>query len=191
MKKKIVPVEISARHLHLSLKDLEKLFSKGYELQPIKQLSQAKMYAAKEVVDIKHGQRTIKKVRVVGPIRSKSQIELTKTEARYLKIKAPVRLSGNVVGAPKIEVVGPKGKAQAAVIIAQRHLHVSNKQAKELGLKNKQKISLHVKSKARSITFHELVVRAKDEYNLAAHIDTDEANAAGLDVCSIGELIIK
>lgn len=191
MKNILVQVEISARHIHLSVNNKDKLFGKNYQFKVLKKLSQAEEFAAKEVVDIKYGGKTIKNIRVICPERKNSQIEITKTDARHLKLKTPIRLSGNVAGAPKIDVIGPKGKVKVAVIVAQRHIHISKDEAKKLGLRNNQKVDLFIKNKIRPITLHDLVVRAKDDYSLSAHIDTDEGNAAGLDSCSTGEIVLK
>lgn len=182
---KKIPIEISARHLHLSKKDLAKLFGRGAKLHQLKKLSQASEFAAKETVLIKNGKNFFKNVRVVGPEREKSQIEITKTEARFLKINPPIRVSGDILGAPCLDVIGPKGKAKIPAIIAQRHLHLPSALNKFF---KKNKVSLSVLSKSRSLVFHDIAVRRAKDFSLAVHLDTDEANAAGLESCSWGKL---
>jgi len=189
MKNNIIPIEISARHIHLSRFTLDKLFGKGYSLKNIKPLSQTGEFAADETVDVKHKNKIIKNVRVVGPVRSESQLEITKTDARSLRLKTPVKQSGDLKDVPVVVVIRGNKKAQTKVIVAMRHLHVNQEEAKALKIKNNKKVSILIESKDRSTTYHDFVVRVKAGYNLSAHLDTDEANAAGLDVCAIGKLV--
>ena len=191
MKKIYTMIEISARHIHLSKKDKEKLFGKNYELKIFKKLSQASDFAAKEQVIIKYNNRKIKDVRVVGPERKQSQLEISKTDSRYLKFDAFIRLSGDLKGVSKIDVIGPKGKTQIAVIIAKRHLHISDEEANQYGLNSKKQISIFVKNKYRPLTFHNVIIRKHPDYKLAMHIDTDEGNAADLSGNSKGKIISK
>jgi len=185
-----VPVEISARHLHLSLKDLESLFGSGYRLKKIKDLSQPGEFAAQETIDLIGPKSTYKNVRVVGPVRKNTQVEITATDARILGINAPVRLSGKTQGSAAAVLKGPQGqvKLNEGVIIAQRHLHLSAGEAKALGVKNNQAVSVALAGE-RKVTFHQVIVRAGDQYKKACHLDTDEANAAGLKSCGYGELV--
>ncbi len=182
-----VKVEISARHIHLSAQDLKKLFGPGYVLTPRKNLSQTGEFAAKEEVILKYknGQT---KARIVGPTREFSQIELTSTEAIKFDVDAPLRLSGNLKGAPLIKVSGPRASVNCPVIIAQRHLHCSPAEAKRLALKNNQRVRVKM-SGERALVFENVLVRIKTGYTLAVHIDTDEANACGLGkICGYGLL---
>lgn len=187
---KRVLVEISARHIHLSQKDLERLFGRGYKLKKAKDLSQPGEFAAKETLELIGSKSSYKKVRVVGPIRKNTQVEVTATEARLLGIKPPVRVSGQVKKSASAILKGPEGqvKLKEGVIIAKRHLHLSPEEAEEYGLKNNQKVSVKILGQ-RSVTFHEVIVRAGRQYKKACHLDTDEANAAGLRKCGYGELI--
>ncbi len=188
MKKTTIPVEVSARHVHLSQKDLDKLFGKNYQLKKIKKLSQAQEFAAQERVSL--AAKKSFKFRVVGPVRSESQIEISETEAINLGIQAPLRLSGDLKGVKTfLEVVGPNGNAKIKVIVPKRHLHCSPSEAKKLKLKNGQKVSVQIINE-RGLVFNNVIVRVKPGFNLACHLDTDEANACGLGkICGLGYLI--
>ncbi|MEK7072665.1 MAG: phosphate propanoyltransferase [Patescibacteria group bacterium] len=191
MPKNKIKVEISARHCHLSRKDLNSLFGLGYKLKPIKYLSQPGEFASSETVTIKTKDGQINNLRILGPIRKKTQIELALTDARKLKINPPLRLSGDVKGSLGATLIGSKGqiKIKEGVIIAQRHLHCSPKQAKKLNLKNGQTVSVKIPGQ-RSVTFDNIIVRIKDNFDLSVHLDTDEGNASTINgVCTFGELI--
>lgn len=188
-----VKVEVSARHCHLSQKDADKLFGKNYKFKVVKKLSQHGEFASSDVVTVKNKDGELEAVRVVGPIRVATQVELTMTDARKLKIKPPIRLSGDLKGSIGAIIIGPKGqiKIKEGVIIAKRHLHCNPDQAKKLNLKNNQIVSVKT-SGERSVTFHNIVVRIKDNFDLSVHLDTDEGNASSPDgVCSFGDLINK
>ena len=192
MKKIIVPVEVSARHIHLSEKDLEILFGKGYKLKKLRDLSQTGEFAAKEIL-IAFRQDHPKgclKLRVLGPTRKESQIEISRTDAINLDVDAPLKLSGDLKKVKTFLVVkGPQGKTKVKAIVAKRHLHVSAAQAKNLKLKNGQKVNAQVVGE-RGLVFENVIVRVAENYNLACHIDTDEANACGLGkVCGSGYLL--
>jgi len=189
MDKKIL-IEISARHIHLSQKDLEALFNKGYKLKQFKKLSQANDFAAKEKIDIKLGKSILKGVRIVGPVRKQTQIEISLTDAFNTGVKPVLRLSGDLKGTPGAVLIKGKKKIKIkqGVIIAQRHLHCSPKEAELLKLKNRTFISVKVEGK-RGITFHNIKVRVKQGYNLSLHLDTDEGNSAGISKKSKGKII--
>jgi putative phosphotransacetylase len=185
-----VIVEVSARHCHLCQKDLEKLFGKGYKLKVLKKISQPGQFSAKEEVKIV-GSKGEMKLRIVGPIRDKSQVELPVTDCyRFLGIEPVLRVSGDIKGTPGALLVGPKGKVELkeGVIVAQRHLHVSDKQAKDLGIKNGDLVSVKIGG-VRALTFDKVIVRAGNEHDKSFQIDTDEGNACGWRVGTIGELI--
>jgi len=175
-----IPIEISARHIHLSRKDLERLFGRGYELKKFKALSEIGEFAARETVMAENKKMALK-VRVVGPVRPRTQLEVTATEAYHLGIKAPVRLSGDLKGTPGIELIGSKGKVRISegVIIAQRHLHASPEEAKKLRLGHRHKVKARTEGE-RGVVFENVIVRVAKNFRLSMHIDTDEANAAGL-----------
>ena len=178
---KKIPIEVSARHIHLSQKDLEKLFSKGYKLKKMKALIQVGDFAAKETLDIQNGSKKISGVRIVGPTRKETQVELSRTDAIHLRLNPPIRISGNIKGTPGIMLIGPKKKVKIrqGLIIAQRHIHCAISEAKKFGLKNGMRVSVKVKG-PRAMTFHNVKIRVDKNYRLCMHIDTDEGNAVGI-----------
>ena len=184
-----VPVEVSARHIHLSKEDLEKLFGANYQLKEFKQLSQPSDFAAEETLTVKNGDKEIKGVRIVGPVRAKTQIEISRTDAVMLGVNPPIRLSGDLKGSAGVILQGPQGLVQLAegVIIAKRHLHCATREAKSAGLKNGQIVSVNVKGE-RAVTFHNVEVRLADHYKLCLHLDADEGNAAGINKTGEGEI---
>lgn len=185
-----VPVEISARHAHISRVDFEKLYGKGKTLTFLKKLSQPEEFAARETLALVNEKSKIEGVRIVGPFRKKSEVELSLTDARILKLNPlpDIMPSGNLDKATQIVVKNPKAQLKIPVRIAQRHLHCSPEQAKKLGLKNGQKISIKIGGQ-REVTFHNILVRVSKEYNLSLHLDTDEANAAGIKGETFGEIV--
>ena len=186
-----VPVEVSARHIHLSQADADILFGKKYQFQTLKELSQKGEFACKEMVDIEVEGVTIKKVRVVGPIREATQLELTLSDSYFLKTDIPFRLSGDVAGSRGFRAVGPAGvvEAKEGMIIAKRHLHLSPKDAKRYGLKDGEIVAVQI-SGERETLFHQVAVRVKKNFQTRVHIDVDEANASGLKSCGRGKLVI-
>ena len=188
-----VKVEVSARHCHLSNKDAQQLLGKNYKLKIIKPLSQHGEFASQVTITIKTAGGQLEKVRVLGPIRDKTQVEISLTEARKLKINPPIRLSGDLKGSAGAILIGPQGqvKIKEGIIIAKRHLHCGPKQAKKLGLKNGQLISIKTPGE-RSVALNNIIVRIRDNFDLSVHLDTDEGNASlSGGVCAFGELIIK
>ena len=176
-----VIIETSARHLHLSRKDLDTLFGAGYQLTPKKDLSQPGQFACNEKVKVE-GPKGSLNMSILGPERSASQVEVSFTDARALGIQVPVRESGDIEGSPSVKLVGPAGEVTipCGVIAAKRHIHMTPADAEKLGLKDKDVVSVKT-SGERSVVFNETVVRVSDKFLLRMHIDTDEANAAGAD----------
>ena len=172
-------VETSARHCHLTDADVAKLFGEGYTLTNKKDLSQPGQYACEEKVTVV-GEKGELKMSILGPTRKESQVEISLSEARAAGLVAPVKESGDLAEAGKCKIVGPKGEIELehAVIAAKRHLHATPKDAEELGVKNGDIINVQVNSKDRALIFSDVVVRVRDDYALAMHIDTDESNAA-------------
>lgn len=178
--KNTVPVEVSARHVHLTQEQIEALFGKGHELTVKKMLSQPGQFAAEEQVTVVGPKRSLERVRVLGPARKEGQVELSLTDCMSIGIKdAPVRESGDLEGTPGVvlktehaEITLDKG-----VIAAKRHIHMTTKDAEEFGCKDKDIVSVNIKSDGRALTFDDVIVRVNDTYALAMHIDTDEANA--------------
>ncbi len=188
MTKKIT-IEVSARHVHLTKDDLYELFGEGYVLNKRDNLSQPGQFAAEETVTLVGPKSKIEKVRILGPVRTQTQVEISKTDGYKLGISAPVRDSGNLEDSPGAILEGPKGKVELekGVIYALRHIHASTDEAEELKLKDKDIISVETKGD-RSVTFHSVLVRTNPNFKLAFHIDTDEANTA--DVINKDEGII-
>jgi len=184
-------IEISARHVHLSKEDFKKLFEKDHELKELKKLSQIGEFASLDTVVVSTDKGSLEKVRVVGPLREKTQVEISKTEARLLGINPPLRVSGDVKGSARVTLVGAEGEVELTegVILAQRHLHLSPAEASQANLKNNDIVSVKIAG-GRGVTFHEVAVRVKDNYRQRVHIDTDEANAAGLVGGESGEIIV-
>lgn len=184
-------VEVSARHIHLSQSDLETLFGKGHTLTPKKELSQPGQFACEEKVTLK-GSKGEFKVSVLGPVRSATQVELSLTDARTLGVSALIRESGHIEGTTGITLVGPEGSIEMdmGVIVAKRHIHMTPKDAEVLGVTNGQIVNVKVVTENRSTVFGDTVVRVRDDFALAMHIDTDEANAAGI-VGSADGIIIE
>ena len=184
-------VEISARHVHVSEEHLAILFGEGYKLTPKKDLSQPGQFACEERVDLVGERGTLKNVTILGPTRPFSQVEITATEARTLGVKALIRESGLIDGTFGCTLVGPKGSVvlDKGVIVAKRHIHVTPSEAAVYGVSDKEIIMVKVTSDDRSLIYGDVVVRVSEKFAAAMHIDTDEANAAGLSGAVFGEII--
>ncbi|MBQ7740509.1 MAG: phosphate propanoyltransferase [Eubacterium sp.] len=187
-----VLVEISARHVHVSQADLETLFGKGYELTVKKWLSQPGQFACDERVKVIGTKGEFPTVSILGPVRPETQVELSLTDARSIGVTAPVRESGDLAGTGACKIVGPCGEIEIdhGVIAAQRHIHATPADAEELGLENGEIVSVEIPTaNKRNLTFGDVVVRVSEKYALAMHIDTDEANAAGMAPNTMGTII--
>lgn len=178
MKSFNIPVGISARHLHLCKEHLEILFGKGAELHPIKALMGGQYAADERVTIIGNAGRKLENVRVLGPLREETQVELSKTDAMFLKVQAPIRDSGDTLDTPGLTLVGPEGEVvlEKGCIVPKRHVHMSDEDAKVFGLEDKAFISLDFHGERRG-TLHDVLVRVHPSFTLEMHIDTDEANA--------------
>lgn len=185
-----IPVGISNRHIHLSKKDLELLFGRGYELTEMKPLSQPGQYAAKETVMIRGPKGEIPRVRVLGPVRGETQVEISRTDSFAIGVKPPIRDSGDIEGTPGITVIGPQGKVELekGVIIASRHVHFHPTDAEKLGVEDGQKIKL-ITTGERAVVFENVRARVHHSYALDCHLDTDEGNAAALSTGDHVEMI--
>ena len=186
-----VLVETSARHVHLSQQDLETLFGEGYQLTNKKDLSQPGQFACTERVDVVGAKKTLAGVTILGPVRGKSQVELSLTDARSIGVDAPIRESGDIAGSGACRLVGPKGEValEEGVIAAKRHIHMTPADAEAFGVKDKDVVSVRVESAGRSLVFGDTVVRVSPKFALAMHIDTDESNAAACGREVFGEIV--
>ncbi|HBG15182.1 MAG TPA: propanediol utilization protein [Firmicutes bacterium] len=176
-----VPVGVSNRHVHLAQKDFELLFGSGQNLTVKKDLSQPGQFAAEETVNLIGPKRSIPNVRILGPIRPQTQVEISFTDSFTLGVTAPVRDSGNLKDTPGIIIEGPKGRIEVTegVIVAQRHLHLHTSEAEGLGLKDQDCIRAKAEG-IRGLVFDQVLVRVGPKFKKDLHLDTDEANAAGL-----------
>lgn len=176
-----VPVGVSARHIHLSQQDVERLFGAGHTLHPMKEL-QPGQFSCEETVTLVGPKGSLRKVRVLGPARSQTQVEVSATDGFTLGVVPPVRLSGDVDGTPGIAVVGPEGAfaLPQGVIVAKRHIHVPTADAERWHLRHGQVVQVAVENGCRRMIFDDVVLRVGPNFRLEMHIDTDEANAAGL-----------
>lgn len=186
-----VLVETSARHVHVSQADLEVLFGEGYQLTKKKDLSQPGQYACEERVDVVGPKKTLTGVSILGPTRPATQVEISLTDARAIGVAAPIRESGDVAGSGACKLVGPKGEVEIAegVIAAKRHIHMTPADAEEMGLKDKDVVSVKVDNDGRSIIFGDVVVRVNANFALAMHIDTDESNAGCVAPGTMAEVV--
>lgn len=177
-----VPVGISNRHIHLCREDIDTLFGKDYELTPLKELSQPGQFACKELLTIVGPSlRPIENVRVLGPERKASQVEISRTDSFTLKVKPPVRESGKIEGSAPITIIGPKGVVvlKEGCIIANRHIHMSIEDGQRFGVKDNEYVTVDVCSERRT-RFYDVQVRVHKDFRLEMHLDTDDANAAAL-----------
>ncbi|MBP2641352.1 MAG: Propanediol utilization protein [Firmicutes bacterium] len=176
-----VPVGISNRHIHLSQPDLDTLFGVGYQLTKTKKLSQPMQYACKETLTIGGPKGAIEKVRILGPARSETQVEILQADCFKLGTTAPVRLSGELQGTPGITLIGPKGSIllSKGLMIAQRHIHMSLQDAEHFGVTDGEQVSIQIDG-LRGGTYSHVAIRANQTSELECHIDTEEANAMNL-----------
>ena len=185
-----IPVEISARHVHLSAQDVETLFGKGHQLRHQRDLSQPGQFLCEERVKLVTPKGEITNVAVLGPARGQTQVELAPSEARRLGIEAPLRMSGNLSGGGDVCLVAEHGalKACGAAIVAQNHIHMSPEEARRFGVEEGQAVDVAVPG-PRPVVFQRVPVRINPDYRLAMHIDVDEANACMLPGCAQGQIL--
>lgn len=186
-----VKIGVSARHVHVTKEDVKILFGEGYELTKKSDLSQPGQYACNEQVIIKGPKGLIERVRILGPERDKTQVEVSKTDTFALGINPPVRNSGDLDGASLITIIGPKGEVtKNAAIIASRHIHATEEDAKKYGFEGKEFVSLVVKGEKPGI-LENVYVRISDKFSLEVHLDTDDANAFLIKNGDEADLIVK
>ncbi|MCT4583483.1 MAG: phosphate propanoyltransferase [Peptostreptococcaceae bacterium] len=185
-----LPIALSNKHLHLSKADIETLFGANYELTVKKELSQPGQYACEEVVDIEGPKGTLKRVRVLGPARGVTQIEVSLADARALGVKAPIRDSGDIDGTPGVKIIGPKGEVELekGVIVAARHIHMHTDDAAKFGVEDKERVKIKTEGQ-RGLIFENVLVRVSPSFALEMHVDLEEGNASGVANGTMVELI--
>ena len=176
----LIPVGVSARHIHLSRKDMDTLFGPGSELTPMKELMGGQFAAKEQVTLIGPSLRPIEKVRVLGPLRKQTQVEISATDTFVLKVHPPGRPSGDIEGTPGLTIVGPKGvvKLEKGCIIANRHIHMSPADAARFGVKDGEYVNVLAEGERRTMMYG-VQIRVDPSFTLEMHIDTDDANAIG------------
>lgn len=187
-----VKIGVSQRHIHLSREDLDILFGKGYELTP-KKVLMGKEFASNEVVTlVGPSLKAIENVRVLGPVRKDTQVEISRTDTFVLKVSPPVRPSGDIKGSEKIVVVGPKGSVylKEGVIIANRHIHLTPEFAASLNLKDNDYVDVVIDG-VKPTKFYDVQIRVRDDFNVEMHIDTDDANSSGLKNGDVVHILTK
>ncbi|MBB6217633.1 putative phosphotransacetylase [Anaerosolibacter carboniphilus] len=186
----MVPIGVSNRHVHLSKEDLEILFGTGYELTKMKDLKQPGQYAAQETVTVIGPKGRFESVRILGPVRKETQLEVSISDGFVLGLKAPVRESGKTQDTPGIILKGPKGTVEKdyGVIAALRHIHMPPDYAAHFGLKDKEMVSVEVGG-LRKVVFHNVLIRVSDQYVLEMHLDIDEANAGEIRNEALGKIV--
>ena len=184
-----IPIEVSAHHVHLCQKHVEALFGTGHRLAPESKLSQPEQYACRERVSVVGPKGRVERVRVLGPARKQTQVEIAMTEEFKLGIHPPIRESGDVEGTPGVTIEGSAGTVnlQQGVICALRHIHMSPEDALRLGLRDRYVVRVRVEGD-RELVFGDVLVRVHPSFKLAMHLDTDEANAANLKTGMIGRV---
>ncbi|WP_223590541.1 phosphate propanoyltransferase [Neobacillus bataviensis] len=188
----MVPVGVSNRHVHLAPEDVDILFGKDYSLTPLRELSQPGQFAAKEQVSLLGPKGIIQNVRILGPSRGETQVEISKTDGFQLGVYPPVRLSGSLEGTPGLTLIGPKGciSLHQGVIVAKRHIHMSDEDAKVYKLKQGDSLLIQT-SGERPTIFMDVVVRVNPNYQIDFHVDLDEANSAGLKTGDLVKIVGK
>jgi putative phosphotransacetylase len=187
---KMVPIAASNRHIHLSEAHVERLFGRGYRLQKQKELSQPGQFAAKETVTLIGPKGKIEKVRVLGPARGDTQVEVSFFDGFTLGVKPPLRQSGNIQGTESITIQGPRGQLalKEGLICAARHIHMHPSDAETFGVSDGDLVQVKVDGE-RGVIFSNVLIRSSERYKLEMHIDLDEANAAGVQNGKLGEII--
>jgi putative phosphotransacetylase len=186
----VVPIAVSNRHVHLSSFHVERLFGSGYLLSKLKDLSQPNQYAAKETVTLIGPKGKIENVRILGPSRGETQVEISLFDGFTLGVTPPLRVSGDIEGTPSITIQGPRGQIQLdkGLICAARHIHMHIDDAKAFGVVDGQYVQIKVNGR-RGIVFDNVLIRVSPKYHLEMHIDLDEANAAQIQNGQLGMLI--
>ncbi|GAY73621.1 phosphate propanoyltransferase [Lentilactobacillus kosonis] len=186
-----VRIGVSNHHIHLTDEDFNTLFP-GQKMTVFKPLYQHNEFASNQFADIVGPKGTVKHVRILGPNRSHSQVEIAKSETYTLGIDAPIRLSGHLDGAPSVKLVTPDGEVTVqGVIVAKRHIHMSLDDAQRLGVKLGDTVSVEIDSKDRKTIFDDVIARPREDFLLEMHIDTDEASAANVGPNTVGKIMVN
>lgn len=182
-----ITIEVSAHHVHLSRQDVEVLFGKGYRLTLLHELSQPGQFACRETINLIGPKGKVEGVRILGPERKETQVEIAMTEQYKLGIQPPIRESGDLQGTPGITIEGPRSSIAITqgVICALRHIHMSTDEAAHFGLYDKDVVRVRIDGD-RELIYGDVLVRVNPNYRLAMHLDTDEANAANIKTGMIG-----
>lgn len=177
----VIPIGVSNRHIHLSQEDADVLFGPGYTFQKLKDLSQTGQYALQECLLLAGPKGVLEKVRILGPVRNQSQVELSVSDCYKTGIEAPLRLSGDIAGTPGCTLVGPKGSVQLnkGCIVAKRHIHMSPVDAQNFGVTDGQEVALECPGHRGGILSN-VTIRVHESFRLECHLDTEEANALGI-----------
>lgn len=188
---KQILVETSARHIHVTQEALEILCGKGASLTVKKMLSQPGQFVSETKLELVGPKKSISGVSILGPCRKINQVEVSLTDARTLGVSAPIRESGDIAGSAPIKIVGPVGELELkeGLIVAKRHIHMTPADAKEFGVENGQIVNVAVNNPERKTIFGDVVIRVRDDFSLAMHIDTDESNAANCGGAVFGEIV--
>lgn len=188
--KKLIPIGVSNRHFHISHRDLDTLFGKGYQLRHLRDISQKGQYACHETLDVVGPKGKIERIRIVGPARGQTQLEIARSDAYRLGIDPPVRYSGDLVGSAGIKAISPKGELvlKEGVIVPQRHIHMDPRTAREYGVRDQDRVfvapmvneTIEPGCEPRTTIFGNVLIRVDESFVLDYHMDLDEANATGL-----------
>lgn len=186
-----IPIETSARHLHLCREDFEKLFGEGKDLTPVKELSQPGQYLAKERLTVIGPKGTFENVAIIGPLRKVTQMEISVTDARKLGVPVVIRQSGEIEGTPGMTLVSDLGSIDLpeGVMVAKRHIHMTPEQAMRMHVKDNEEVFVVTESYHRSMIYGDVVIRVDENFRLAMHVDTDEANALAGDEQAFGVIL--
>ena len=186
-KSRAIPLSTSAHHVHLCQEHFDIIFGAGRSLTPRSELSQPGQYAAAETVNLIGPKGRIEKVRILGPLRKESQVEIARTEQFRLGIDAPIRDSGDIEGTPSVTIEGDSGSVvlDKGVICAKRHIHMSPEEALSMGLRDKDVVMIKVKG-VRELIFGDVLTRVDPNFRMDMHLDTDEANAAQISTGTVG-----
>ena len=186
-----IPIETSARHLHLCREDFEKLFGEGKDLTPVKELSQPGQFLAKERLTVIGPKGMFKNVAIIGPLRSVTQMEISVTDARKMGVPVVIRQSGDIEGTPGMTLVSDMGSVELeeGVMVAKRHIHMTPEEALALRVHDNDEVFVLTKSYGRALIYADVVVRVNWDFRLAMHVDTDEANAFSSDAEPYGVVV--